>query len=498
MKAALLVLLALAPLAAGGGEAAAGASRPDPGYADPGYDLLRSFLSAEAGERRDATRRLVERRDPALVPGLVDALFFIPRDSRTDAFAALEALSGERPGRRYQDWIELVGRRPDLAPAPGYLAWKAELFARIDPRYKQVLYPGAPSRLRLPEVISGGVGFEGIPALDNPRHVPAAEAGYLKDGERVFGVSLGGAQRAYPLRILDWHEMANDVVGGEPVTLSYCTLCGAGVLFSTRTPNGNAYTFGTSGLLYRSNKLMVDRQTLTLWSNLTGEPQVGRLANGPARLAILPLTLTTWKEWRTRHPGTTVLALDEAAGRRWGFDYRPGAADRRRAGVRFPVPARSDALGERDEVFALRLDGRAKAYPVEAVLAARVLNDRLGEDAVVLVGDPESGAVRAYRRGAETLRPVGAEGAEGKAAREPVRELVDESGGRWRVDEDALVPLAAPTAVEESDMAENGAGAEAAGAAPPAPLPRLPGHRAYWFGWYAFFPDSELYGGPAR
>jgi hypothetical protein len=256
--------------------------------------------------------------------------------------------------------------------------------------------------------------------------------------------------------------MLNDVIGGEPVTLSYCTLCGSAVLYSTRRPDGEPYTFGTSGLLYRSNKLMVDRQTLTLWENLTGEPVVGLLARHPVPLPVLPLTLTTWREWRTRHPKTTVLALDPEAARRWGYDYQPGAAGRKRAGVSFPAGPRSKALDPKEEVFAVRLADRAKAYPVETVLRERVINDRLGEKALVIVGDPESGAVRAYESGGRTF-----------AAGSRPDELVDSTGVRWTVREESLAP----------------AGPEAF-----APLPRLPGHHSFWFGWYSFFPRSELYG----
>src|SRR5206468_9837405 len=139
---------------------------------------------------------------------------------------------------------------------------------------------------------SGVFGVEGIPALERPPAVPAPAAAYLEDGERVFGASVGGARRAYPLRILGWHEMANDVLGGEPVTLSYCTLCGSALLVSGRTAAGDL-TFGTSGLLYRSNKLMLDRKTGTLWGNLTGEAVLGPLAappgGPPLRLEALPL-----------------------------------------------------------------------------------------------------------------------------------------------------------------------------------------------------------------
>jgi hypothetical protein len=455
---AILLLLAAIPAAAG---PAADLSPEE------GYGLLQRLTSHAAEERRAAARRLIAAGDASLVPGLVDTYFFIPRNERAEALSALAALTGETPGERYHDWVELVGRREDLVPKPGYPAYKAGLFSRLDPRYGKILAPEAPARIRPQEIVFGGVPVEGIPALDRPACVPAAAAAYLTGSERVFGVSVGGEARAYPLRILDWHEMVNDVVGGEPVTLSYCTLCGSGVLYATRTPAGGAYTFGTSGLLYRSNKLMIDRQTLSLWNNLTGEPVMGPLAGSPLRLPVLPLVVTTWEEWRTRHPNTTVLALDREMERRWGYTYLPGAAERKRAGVAFPVWLKSGALDPKAEVYAVRLGDQAKAYPVERALKERVINDRLGDEPLVVVADPESGAVRAYHRGGRTFAP-------GRQA----GELVDGDGRRWTVGEDALAP-------------------QGPGPGLP-PLPRLPGHQAFWFAWYSFFPRAELYGAGPR
>ncbi|MFP5284187.1 MAG: DUF3179 domain-containing protein [Thermoanaerobaculia bacterium] len=436
-----------------------------PASAQEAYAPLRGLLSASAAERRDAARALAGSGDASLVPGLVDALFFLPKARRAEALSALEALTGERAGERYHDWVELVARRPDLRPREGYAEWKGELFNRIDERYREVLLQ-QPSRLRLEEVVWGGVPLEGIPALERPRAVPADQAGYLQDDEPVFGASVGGEQRAYPLRILGWHEMVNDVVGGEPVTLSYCTLCGSGVLFGTRRQGSEPFTFGTSGLLYRSNKLMLDRQTGTLWSNLTGEPVLGPVARDPEALPVLPLTLTTWRDWRGRNPRTTVLALDRRLGERWGYDYSPGAAERKRRGVSFPAgPAgkNASALEPGAVVFAVRLRHLAKAYPVDLVLREKVVNDRLGETPVVVVGDSQSGAVRAYRSGGRAFAP---------GSRPD--ELVDATGVRWTASEDALSP-SGPEAI--------------------APLERIPGHQAFWFGWCSFFPESELYRG---
>ena len=226
--------LVLAIVAALPGAAAAAPEAPSP---TEGYGLARDLLSDEERVRRRAAGRLIEARDLSLVPAVVDALFFIPRKDRALALNVLEALTGERRGSRYLDWVEYLGGREDLEPKAGYAGFKGSLFARIDPRFETLLGDGVPARIRLEEVVWGGVRFEGIPALDRPPHVPAAEAGYLLPDELVFGVSAGGEHRAYPRRILSWHEMANDVVGGEPVTLSFCTLCNSAVLYAGRGPS---------------------------------------------------------------------------------------------------------------------------------------------------------------------------------------------------------------------------------------------------------------------
>ena len=423
------------------------------------YRLIGDLLTSNLNVRQEARKRLLEANDRSVAPALLEVLFFSAQ-GRSDAAAVLEGLFDEQHGRQYRKWIETIGRHEEIIPKPGYLGFKAALYSKIDPAFAEFFQERFPRTLRPEEIVFGGVKKDGIPALRNPRFIPASEASFMTPDEKVFGVAIQGDLRAYPLRILDWHEMVNDVVGGQAVSLAYCTLCGSGILYGTTLGPGQTYTFGSSGLLYRSNKLMYDHQTNTLWSQLTGEPVMGALVGRGKKLPILPLTLTTWSEWKGRHPDTRVLSLDTGYRR----DYRPGAAYGEyfaSPDPMFPVWKKSaSALKQKDWIWVLDVDGVRKAYPMTALVQSPVLNDSVNRAGVVIVTDPKSEAVRAYASGGRQFRP----GVSGT--------LVDlRSGETFKVDEDAL-------AVAGGSIR----------------LPRLPGHAAYWFGWYAFYPGATVYG----
>jgi len=331
---------------------------------------------------------------------------------------------------------------------------------RIDKLYGRVFFHDVPMKIRFEEVVWRGVRVGGIPALVNPATVSTSDAEYVLDDELVFGAAVNGEYRAYPLRIMDWHEMVNDIVGGRPVSLSYCTLCRSGILYDTRKPGGGHFVFGTSGVLYRSNKLMIDEGTLSLWSNLTGEPVVGKLTTEPIRLQVLPMTLTTWAEWHELHKETTVLDLDTLQ-TKYAFLYDPGAADEARKNVAFPVWQKDSRLDRNAEVYTLIVAGHPKAYPVDKIVAAGVVNDSIGDIEVVLVAESVSGSIRAFVRGGRTFQ------------RNPEGILVDHVGRRWDITEEALVSRT------DQDQEER--------------LQRAPGHVAYWFGWYGFYPSTELW-----
>lgn len=442
--------------------------------------LMHNLLGSSQAEVTAAADKIIAAQDQRFIGVFIDLmrglhLRLAPPGLYQIYIDALEELSGQQYGSDWPSWVEWYGTT-DIEAPQGYTSWKGALFANIDPRFTDFLQDGFESTIRPEEIQWGGVCVDCIPALQNAMMIPGVEADYLLDEEPVFGLSINGDVRAYPLRQMDWHEMANDVVGGVPVSLAYCTLCGAGIAFDGRGPDGTNFTFGSSGLLYRSNKLMYDHQTNTLWNQLTGEPVLGELVEQDIQLNLLPVVLTTWGEWQAQHPDTLVLDINTGYSR----EYEPGAAYAAyfaSSGTMFPVWQRSSLLADKDRIYALRVDGTPKAYPLDILAEAQVVNDVIGDVEVVLIAargvvDVYSntqrhgeisynagGEVRAYLRGGENFEPG-----------TDVDTLADSSGRTWRVTEEGLVG-------PDGEFLE-----------------RLPGHLAYWFGWFTFFPDTELYG----
>lgn len=414
------------------------------------YALTEQLFSSDPAVRTAARDKLILRNDEAIAAGLVEAVFFNSA-GRAETVAVLEHLLGEKHGMSYRKWMETIGRREDLIPAPGFIAFKARLIRKIDPALAKFLREDAPRTIRPEEIVWGGVKKDGIPALDNPTFIEAAGATWMRPEEQIFGVVIAGEARAYPERILAWHEMANDRIGGRAVSLSYCTLCGAAILYDAHASDGRIYTFGSSGFLYRSNKLMYDRQTETLWSQLTGEPVFGPLVRKKLEpLRVLPLTVSTWHEWRSRHPRTKVLSLDTGFQR----DYRPGAAYggySASAGTMFPVWKKAPAtLAAKDWVLVLNLGSVRRIYPMNDLDRAGLVHDRVDGRDIVLVKE------RAYFSGGRRFRSRG-------------ETLVDNTGETFTLGEEALVSSSGIR------------------------LARVPSHRAYWFGAYAFYPGTEVW-----
>lgn len=529
---------------------------------------------------------VAESGDDLYIAPLIDLAYFARSEELAPkVLETLNTLTGEQMD--WQGYFEWAGEH-NIALPPSYDEFKGQLLATfVDPEFTRFFEAGIgdTANINLVEPVWGGVVVDGIPSLVNSPQISPDEAvtegfqfvdfcrnddcSYPAEDELVFGVSINGDSRAYPLRLMNWHEMFNDVIGhtpmydapdgelvcnfraptpffakgksgdewvfiagesagcprdgwvkieqlewidldgdwdaiqaelpdldagdaplvrgyeghvmGKPVMLAYCTLCGAGVLYDVTIPD-LSYTdvdgelvelgdtvleFGSSGLLMRSNKLMYDRNTDTVWNAITGEPAFGPLAASGVVLDVLPVVVTDWASWLEQHPDTSVLSMNTGFRR----NYTNGAAYSdyfNSTDLMFPSWQQdTDIAQNKDMVFALRLQGQAKAYPLETIIPERIINDTVGDTTLVIVADatpdraffePGGAAVRAFERNGYTFE-AGAD----------ATTLVSDDGRTWQITEEALI-------------ADDGEALE-----------RIGGHLAFWFGWFGFYPDTLVY-----
>jgi hypothetical protein len=241
-----------------------------------------------------------------------------------------------------------------------------------------------PSLVEVDEIRHGGPPRDGIPALDAPPHVPVVGAPWPEE-EVVLGLELGGEARAYPVSILEWHELVNDELGGRPILVSYCPLCGTGIVFDRRV-GGETRRFGVSGLLYRSDLLMFDRESGSLWSQISA-----KAITGPARgerLTVLRATMHRLADWRRAHPDGTILGRDTGFRRRYGVAPYEGYAVSEE--LFFPAPL-DGRFHPKMPTLGLRLaSGPARAYPAsELVAAGGRVRERFEGRRVEVAYDPE-------------------------------------------------------------------------------------------------------------
>lgn len=269
------------------------------------------------------------------------------------------------------------------------------------------------------EIHHGGPPKDGIPAIDDPVFLTAGESGFLADTDRVLGLAVDGTAKAYPIRILDWHEIVNDDFDGRAVVVSYCPLCGTGMAFDANV-GGEPRSFGVSGLLYNSDVLLYDRQSESLWSQL-----MRKSVSGPMKgegLKQLSMAHTTWRDWRERHPDTLVLSTETGHAR--DYSRSPYRGYETSADIFFPVKNRNQAYHPKELVIGVNLNGAAKAYPF-----AELSKNTAG--------------------------------------------IADEVGGTdLRVEFDAA---------NRTGRVLDGDGEE------------IPSTIAFWFAWYAFYPQTEVY-----
>ena len=427
-----------------------------PDYEDTIVGML-SLMNGNEQNNKRVLKHFDANWNDGYIPMLIDAAYFSRKyENRVAIIKLLEKKTKKKIGSNLFDWLEWVWNKEERI-LPYHGDWMAKIYQMIDQKFERYFKGRTNSSLiRLDEVRWGGVLQDGIPPLRQPKMLLAHQAEYLSDSDIVFGISINGDHRAYPKRVLAWHEMFVDKVGGENIAGVYCTLCGTVIAYNTEF-NGKNYNLGTSGFLYRSNKLMYDRDTQSLWNTIEGKPVIGPLINKNIELESHAVVTTTWGEWKDRHPSTTVLSLDTGHRRNYdeGVAYNEYFSTDE---LMFNVPELDSRLKNKDEVLIVRANGYKEdplAISAKFLSKNKVYQDQIGNTKFVVITD-KSGGNRVYEAKDYTFD---------KVKNESVK---DSNGVVWKVEEEQLV-------------ATNGT-----------VLKRLPYHRIFWFAWYNTYKNTRL------
>ncbi|MDQ7027653.1 MAG: DUF3179 domain-containing protein [Anaerolineae bacterium] len=331
--------------------------------------------------------------------------------------------------------------------------------------------------INLDEVLSGGVGRDGIPAVTNPDMETVDEArDWLVDRSPVIAFEIDGEARAYPQAILMWHEIANDVVAGVPVAVTFCPLCNSSIVFDRRV-NGETLEFGVSGNLRNSDMIMYDRTTFSWWQQFVGEGIVGFY--NETLLDIIPSQVVGFGAFAERYPDGLVMSRDTGTRRSYGINPYTGL-DSNRSGVTSLFRGEYDErLPSRSRVLAGVVDDIPMAYPLEALVNDMVINDTIGTVPVVAMW--QSGVASSLDESdIDTSRDIGTSALYSRD--------VDGRVLTFRYDEVNQVIVDA-----ETGSIWNLFGESIQGELEGTQLEQIVATAHFWFAWAAFYPETEIY-----
>ncbi len=420
------------------------------------FDHFLMLISTSESDNAFAFKYLSDHWKEEFIAPILDVAY-VSRNAKIkkQLFNLLRKQTGEHFRMHPFDWYEW--HWSEKIKLPNYYAdLKAELYKNIDPHFESYFKKRQhQAEIRLDEILWGGVQQDGIPPLRYPNMIDVKQASYLYNNDVIFGIVIDGEARAYPQRILAWHELFIDTIGKYSIAGVYCTLCGTVIIYDTYH-NGIHHDLGTSGFLYRSNKLMYDKATQSLWNTVEGKPVLGPLIRDSIQLNLLPVVTTTWKQWKTQYPKTKVLSS------KTGFFRNYGQGEAYRAyfatdDLMFPVPLEDQRLKNKDLVYIVRIDNYENhplAISVDFLDTNPIYQDRIGDKSFIIITDP-SGMSRTYY-------------SEGLKFNYRDNSLFDVNGREWIISEEYLI-------------SEDGK-----------KLSRIPTHEIFWFAWYNFYPNTRL------
>ncbi len=310
-------------------------------------------------------------------------------------------------------------------------------------------------------LVSGGPPRDGIPAINSPVFVTNEQAetnGWVSNSSLVDGIVTAGGEKAYPRSITAWHEIVNDTVDGKPTSLTFCPLTGSAVAYRGEAPDKTPLTFGTTGLLYNSNLVMYDRQTNSMYPQILG---IG--ISGPRKgieLQTVPVTTTTWNNWKAWHPSSLVLSRNTGYFRDYNT-YPYGDYDKNDS-VYFPVAHESAVFPPKALISGMRIDRETVAVVKDPLRSKIVVDFSVANQAFVALYDPGTDYVRVFSR------------------------LVNGSNHTFTTDNSLQV------VDNETASRWDYTGVAQGGPLMGTKLQQMSSFQVMWFGWFAFHPSTGL------
>ncbi len=325
------------------------------------------------------------------------------------------------------------------------------------------------------EILSGGPPKDGIPAIDSPKFVSVQEADeWLEDLEPVTIFQENDEVRIYPMQILIWHEIVNDIVDGRAVAVTFCPLCNTAIVFDA-TLDGKELDFGTTGRLRFSNLLMYDRQTESWWQQATGDAVIGELTG--KQLTFLPASIIGWSEAMETYPDAQVLSRETGYARRYGSNPYTGYDNINSSPFLYDGPSTPGQLSPMTRVTTVELNGDAVAYPNDILVEEGVVNDTVGGKDVVVIW--QSGLASALD--SSTLAAGQDVGANAVFMR-----AIDGQTLTFIIQGDRIID-------EQTGSEWNVLGQAVSGELEGSQLTPVVKVDHFWFSWAAFRPDTRVY-----
>ena len=314
-------------------------------------------------------------------------------------------------------------------------------------------------------IISGGPPPDGIPPIENPKFVSVKDADdFLNNNDIVFGIVYGNEIKAYPQKILVWHEIVNDEFNGEKISVTYCPLTGSVIGFKGELKDGNVTTFGTSGNLVNSNLVMYDRNSKTWWPQVLSQAIAGQRKG--EELESVSLVWATWEKWKGRYPNSLVLSQETGFIRPYGNDpygsYLSTGNYYDSGGPFFPVMRTNNTFSDKKVIIGVKVSNLTLAIGKDEVKLKNIANIDLGNEKLVAIYDKDLDDVRVFSR------------------------VVDNKTLDFKFENGRIFD-----SLTNSEW--TALGNSVSGTLSGNQLTQIASMNVMWFGWYAFYPETQVY-----